>query len=252
GPQGPTGAGSDGATGPQGNTGPQGPTGAGSDGATGPQGNTGPQGPTGAGSDGATGSTGPQGPTGAGSDGATGPTGPTGVNGATGPTGPTGVNGTNGVTGPTGPTGALSSVSISYFADSATNNLQLATGAFLTYNLAAKTDPNLPLIAGATGFQVQIPGLYYMTTTISVAPGSVGIFEYVINGSAVSDTLMAAGGTTGVGPGSITIPYIRQMSAGNTISVRNGGANAVTLQSGNQAITTRRPGYTAISIMKIN
>jgi hypothetical protein len=78
-----SGAGSNGATGPQGpvgatgSTGPQGPTGA-----------TGPQGPTG--TTGPTGSTGPQGPAGA-----TGPQGPTG---STGPQGPVGLNGQGTIT----------------------------------------------------------------------------------------------------------------------------------------------------------
>ncbi|MDQ0417802.1 hypothetical protein J2Z48_001986 [Croceifilum oryzae] len=241
GPQGDTGPlGPQGPQGPQGDTGPLGPQGP-----QGPQGDTGPLGPQGP--QGGTGPLGPQGP-----QGGTGPLGPQGPQGGTGPLGPQGPQGPTGPQGGTGPTGTLSSVSISYFGDSSTTNLQIAPSAFLVYNLADKTDPNLPLVAGATGFQVQIPGLYYMAVTISVAPGSVGVFEYTINGAAVSNTLFSVGGATGVGASSVTIPYIRQMSAGQTISVRNGGVNSVTLQSGTQPITTRRPAYAGISIMKIN
>lgn len=94
--------GSDGATGPKGDTGATGPQGP-----KGDTGDTGPQGPKGdTGAKGATGATGPQGPKGdTGDTGPQGPKGDTGTKGDTGATGPQGPKGDTGATGAQGPKG---------------------------------------------------------------------------------------------------------------------------------------------------
>lgn len=131
GPQGATGAGVTGATGPIGGTGATGPIGAsgatgpvGRTGATGPQGIQGVQGATGAGVTGATGPQGIQGVTGP--QGVQGFTG-AGVTGATGPQGATGAVGASGATGPQGTAGGSTTYVGTWASGNAYNQFDLTT-----------------------------------------------------------------------------------------------------------------------------
>ncbi|MDU2336592.1 MAG: DNRLRE domain-containing protein [Clostridioides difficile] len=266
GPMGPRGA--TGSTGPTGVTGPTGSTGAtGSIGPTGPTGNTGATGsigPTGVtgptGSTGATGSIGPTGVTGptgntgvTGSIGPTGATGPTGVTGEIGPTGvigptgatgsigPTGATGATGVTGPTGPTGATgnSSQPVANFLVNAPSPQTLNNGDAITgWQTIIGNSSSITVDANGT-FTVQENGVYYISVSVALQPGSSSINQYsfailfpILGGKDL------AGLTTEPGGGGVLSGYFAGfLFGGTTFTINNFSSTTVGIRNGQSAGT---------------
>ena len=242
GPTGPTGVtgsiGPTGATGPTGNTGVTGVTGP--TGATGPTGVTGEIGPTGA--TGPTGVTGEIGPTGA-----TGPTGPTGNTGATGSigptgvTGPTGATGATGVTGPTGPTGATgnSSQPVANFLVNAPSPQTLNNGDAITgWQTIIGNSSSITVDANGT-FTVQENGVYYISVSVALQPGSSSINQYsfailfpILGGKDL------AGLTTEPGGGGVLSGYFAGfLFGGTTFTINNFSSTTVGIRNGQSAGT---------------
>ncbi|UDN55037.1 DNRLRE domain-containing protein [Clostridioides sp. ES-S-0054-01] len=245
GPTGNTGAtGEIGPTGATGNTGPTGNTGA--TGVTGPTGNTGATGVTG--NTGATGVTGPTGNTGAtgvtgptGNTGATGVTGPTGNTGATGVTGPTGNTGATGVTGPTGNTGATgnSSQPIANFLLNAPSAQILGNGEAIK-NWQEVLGNSSSITVDANGvFKVQENGVYYISVSIALQPGSSSINKYsfsflfpILGGKDL------AGLTTEPGGGGLISGYfVGFLFGGTTFTINNFSSVSVGILNGQSAGT---------------
>ncbi|MCB4311778.1 DNRLRE domain-containing protein [Clostridioides difficile] len=245
-----------GATGPTGNTGEIGPTGAtgptgntgvtgeiGPTGATGPTGNTGVTGeigPTGAtGPTGVTGEIGPTGNTGA--TGSIGPTGVTGPTGATGSIGPTGATGATGVTGPTGPTGATgnSSQPVANFLVNAPSPQTLNNGDAITgWQTIIGNSSSITVDANGT-FTVQENGVYYISVSVALQPGSSSINQYsfailfpILGGKDL------AGLTTEPGGGGVLSGYFAGfLFGGTTFTINNFSSTTVGIRNGQSAGT---------------
>ncbi|MBZ4484959.1 DNRLRE domain-containing protein [Clostridioides difficile] len=248
GPTGPTGnTGATGSIGPTGVTGPTGSTGA--TGSIGPTGVTGPTGNTGVtGSIGPTGATGPTGVTGEiGPTGATGPTGPTGNTGATGSigptgvTGPTGATGATGVTGPTGPTGATgnSSQPVANFLVNAPSPQTLNNGDAITgWQTIIGNSSSITVDANGT-FTVQENGVYYISVSVALQPGSSSINQYsfailfpILGGKDL------AGLTTEPGGGGVLSGYFAGfLFGGTTFTINNFSSTTVGIRNGQSAGT---------------
>ncbi|MFB5811282.1 DNRLRE domain-containing protein [Clostridioides difficile] len=227
GPMGPRGA--TGSTGPTGVTGPTGSTGAtGSIGPTGPTGNTG-----------ATGSIGPTGVTGpTGSTGATGSIGPTGATGATGSIGPTGATGATGVTGPTGATGN-SSQPVANFLVNAPSPQTLNNGDAITgWQTIIGNSSSITVDANGT-FTVQENGVYYISVSVALQPGSSSINQYsfailfpILGGKDL------AGLTTEPGGGGVLSGYFAGfLFGGTTFTINNFSSTTVGIRNGQSAGT---------------
>ncbi|MCO4416342.1 collagen-like protein, partial [Clostridioides difficile] len=225
-------AGATGATGPTGVTGEIGPTGA-----TGPTGNTGVTGeigPTGAtGPTGNTGVTGEIGPTGA-----TGPTGNTGATGSIGPTGVTGPTGATGVTGPTGPTGN-SSQPVANFLVNAPSPQTLNNGDAITgWQTIIGNSSSITVDANGT-FTVQENGVYYISVSVALQPGSSSINQYsfailfpILGGKDL------AGLTTEPGGGGVLSGYFAGfLFGGTTFTINNFSSTTVGIRNGQSAGT---------------
>ncbi|MBH7476015.1 collagen-like protein, partial [Clostridioides difficile] len=251
GPTGNTGAtGANGITGPTGNKGATGANGI--TGSTGPTGNTGATGANGitgpTGNTGATGATGPTGLTGAtGATGATGPTGPTGNTGATGSigptgvTGPTGATGATGVTGPTGPTGATgnSSQPVANFLVNAPSPQTLNNGDAITgWQTIIGNSSSITVDANGT-FTVQENGVYYISVSVALQPGSSSINQYsfailfpILGGKDL------AGLTTEPGGGGVLSGYFAGfLFGGTTFTINNFSSTTVGIRNGQSAGT---------------
>ncbi|MDC2920028.1 DNRLRE domain-containing protein [Clostridioides difficile] len=240
---GPTGGeiGPTGATGPTGNTGVTGEIGP--TGATGPTGNTGVTGeigPTGAtGPTGVTGEIGPTGNTGA--TGSIGPTGVTGPTGATGSIGPTGATGATGVTGPTGPTGATgnSSQPVANFLVNAPSPQTLNNGDAITgWQTIIGNSSSITVDANGT-FTVQENGVYYISVSVALQPGSSSINQYsfailfpILGGKDL------AGLTTEPGGGGVLSGYFAGfLFGGTTFTINNFSSTTVGIRNGQSAGT---------------
>ncbi|MCK1951838.1 DNRLRE domain-containing protein [Clostridioides difficile] len=272
GPMGPRGAtGPTGSTGPTGEIGPTGNTGAtgatgsiGPTGVTGPTGNTGvtgeigPTGNTGAtgsigpmgatgptGNTGATGEIGPTGPTGnTGVTGEIGPTGPTGNTGVTGEIGPTGPTGNTGVTGSIGPTGATgptgnSSQPVANFLVNAPSPQTLNNGDAITgWQTIIGNSSSITVDANGT-FTVQENGVYYISVSVALQPGSSSINQYsfailfpILGGKDL------AGLTTEPGGGGILSGYFAGfLFGGTTFTINNFSSTTVGIRNGQSAGT---------------
>ncbi|HBG3513181.1 DNRLRE domain-containing protein [Clostridioides difficile] len=260
GPTGVTGpTGNTGEIGPTGATGPTGPTGSiGPTGATGPTGNTGvmgeigPTGPTGntgvtgeIGPTGVTGPTGSIGPTGVtgptGATGSIGPTGVTGPTGATGSIGPTGATGATGVTGPTGPTGATgnSSQPVANFLVNAPSPQTLNNGDAITgWQTIIGNSSSITVDANGT-FTVQENGVYYISVSVALQPGSSSINQYsfailfpILGGKDL------AGLTTEPGGGGVLSGYFAGfLFGGTTFTINNFSSTTVGIRNGQSAGT---------------
>ncbi|MBY2823628.1 collagen-like protein, partial [Clostridioides difficile] len=257
GPTGVTGEiGPTGATGPTGNTGVTGeigPTGAtgptGNTGVTGEIGPTGATGPTGntgvTGEIGPTGATGPTGNTGVtgeiGLTGATGPTGNTGATGSIGPTGVTGPTGATGVTGPTGPTGATgnSSQPVANFLVNAPSPQTLNNGDAITgWQTIIGNSSSITVDANGT-FTVQENGVYYISVSVALQPGSSSINQYsfailfpILGGKDL------AGLTTEPGGGGVLSGYFAGfLFGGTTFTINNFSSTTVGIRNGQSAGT---------------
>ncbi|EQH30956.1 collagen triple helix repeat family protein, partial [Clostridioides difficile DA00212] len=242
GPTGNTGAtGANGITGPTGNTGVTGEIGP--TGATGPTGNTGVTGeigPTGAtGPTGVTGEIGPTGNTGA--TGSIGPTGVTGPTGATGSIGPTGATGATGVTGPTGPTGATgnSSQPVANFLVNAPSPQTLNNGDAITgWQTIIGNSSSITVDANGT-FTVQENGVYYISVSVALQPGSSSINQYsfailfpILGGKDL------AGLTTEPGGGGVLSGYFAGfLFGGTTFTINNFSSTTVGIRNGQSAGT---------------
>ncbi|MFL8845999.1 hypothetical protein BER38_000536 [Clostridioides difficile] len=251
GPTGPTGSiGPTGATGPTGNTGvmgeigPTGPTGntgvtgeIGPTGVTGPTGSIGPTGVTGP--TGATGSIGPTGVTGpTGATGSIGPTGVTGPTGATGSIGPTGATGATGVTGPTGATGN-SSQPVANFLVNAPSPQTLNNGDAITgWQTIIGNSSSITVDANGT-FTVQENGVYYISVSVALQPGSSSINQYsfailfpILGGKDL------AGLTTEPGGGGVLSGYFAGfLFGGTTFTINNFSSTTVGIRNGQSAGT---------------
>ncbi len=266
GPTGPTGnTGATGSIGPMGATGPTGNTGAtgsiGPTGVTGPTGNTGVTGEIGpTGNTGATGSIGPMGATGpTGNTGATGeigptgntgvtgeigPTGPTGNTGVTGEIGPTGPTGNTGVTGSIGPTGATgptgnSSQPVANFLVNAPSPQTLNNGDAITgWQTIIGNSSSITVDANGT-FTVQENGVYYISVSVALQPGSSSINQYsfailfpILGGKDL------AGLTTEPGGGGILSGYFAGfLFGGTTFTINNFSSTTVGIRNGQSAGT---------------
>lgn len=219
-------------------TGPMGPRGA--TGSTGPTGVTGPTGSTGA-----TGSIGPTGPTGntgaTGSIGPTGVTGPTGATGSIGPTGATGATGATGVTGPTGPTGATgnSSQPVANFLVNAPSPQTLNNGDAITgWQTIIGNSSSITVDANGT-FTVQENGVYYISVSVALQPGSSSINQYsfailfpILGGKDL------AGLTTEPGGGGVLSGYFAGfLFGGTTFTINNFSSTTVGIRNGQSAGT---------------
>ncbi|HBH3654926.1 TPA: collagen-like protein, partial [Clostridioides difficile] len=242
GPTGNTGAtgsiGPMGATGPTGNTGVTGeigPTGnTGATGSIGPMGATGPTGNTGA-----TGSIGPTGVTG--EIGPTGPTGNTGATGEIGPTGPTGNTGATGSIGPTGATGPTgnSSQPVANFLVNAPSPQTLNNGDAITgWQTIIGNSSSITVDANGT-FTVQENGVYYISVSVALQPGSSSINQYsfailfpILGGKDL------AGLTTEPGGGGILSGYFAGfLFGGTTFTINNFSSTTVGIRNGQSAGT---------------
>ncbi|MCR1482959.1 collagen-like protein, partial [Clostridioides difficile] len=254
GPTGPTGVtGPTGATGSIGPTGVTGPTGAtgvtGEIGPTGPTGVTGSIGPMGAigptGPTGVTGSIGPMGVTGPtgeiGPTGATGPTGNTGATGSIGPTGVTGPTGATGSIGPTGPTGATgnSSQPVANFLVNAPSPQTLNNGDAITgWQTIIGNSSSITVDANGT-FTVQENGVYYISVSVALQPGSSSINQYsfailfpILGGKDL------AGLTTEPGGGGVLSGYFAGfLFGGTTFTINNFSSTTVGIRNGQSAGT---------------
>ncbi|HEL2844390.1 TPA: collagen-like exosporium glycoprotein BclA1, partial [Clostridioides difficile] len=221
-----------GATGPTGNTGVTGEIGP--TGATGPTGNTGVTGEIGP-----TGVTGPTGNTGA--TGSIGPTGVTGPTGATGSIGPTGATGATGVTGPTGPTGATgnSSQPVANFLVNAPSPQTLNNGDAITgWQTIIGNSSSITVDANGT-FTVQENGVYYISVSVALQPGSSSINQYsfailfpILGGKDL------AGLTTEPGGGGVLSGYFAGfLFGGTTFTINNFSSTTVGIRNGQSAGT---------------
>ncbi|HBF8345432.1 TPA: DNRLRE domain-containing protein [Clostridioides difficile] len=216
-------------------TGPMGPRGA--TGSTGPMGVTGPTGSTGA-----TGSIGPTGPTGnTGATGSIGPTGVTGPTGATGSIGPTGATGATGVTGPTGPTGATgnSSQPVANFLVNAPSPQTLNNGDAITgWQTIIGNSSSITVDTNGT-FTVQENGVYYISVSVALQPGSSSINQYsfailfpILGGKDL------AGLTTEPGGGGVLSGYFAGfLFGGTTFTINNFSSTTVGIRNGQSAGT---------------
>jgi hypothetical protein len=183
----------------------------------------GPQGPKGE-----TGDPGLIGPTGPGSNGIPGLIGPTGPAGIPGPTGPTGNN--IGPTGPQGPAGAGSPTTDALGSFIAVTSTAIAPGAAIPASLDADSTPpqNITSVGGGTSFLISESGNYYINYGASVnapVPSSIALSfspPTAIVGTEIAATL------SGVLTGGTAIVFI---SAGQSISLINNGAAAITLRT---------------------
>ena len=204
---------------------------------------TGPMGPRGAtGSTGPTGVTGPTGSTGAtGSIGPTGVTGPTGNTGVTGEIGPTGATGATGVTGPTGPTGATgnSSQPVANFLVNAPSPQTLNNGDAITgWQTIIGNSSSITVDANGT-FTVQENGVYYISVSVALQPGSSSINQYsfailfpILGGKDL------AGLTTEPGGGGVLSGYFAGfLFGGTTFTINNFSSTTVGIRNGQSAGT---------------
>ncbi|MFB8822785.1 DNRLRE domain-containing protein [Clostridioides difficile] len=201
---------------------------------------TGPMGPRGAtGSTGPTGVTGPTGSTGA--TGSIGPTGVTGPTGATGSIGPTGATGATGVTGPTGPTGATgnSSQPVANFLVNAPSPQTLNNGDAITgWQTIIGNSSSITVDANGT-FTVQENGVYYISVSVALQPGSSSINQYsfailfpILGGKDL------AGLTTEPGGGGVLSGYFAGfLFGGTTFTINNFSSTTVGIRNGQSAGT---------------
>ncbi|EMJ6827487.1 collagen-like protein [Clostridioides difficile] len=221
--------------GPRGATGSTGPTGVtGVTGEIGPTGATGPTGPTGV-----TGSIGPMGVTGpTGEIGPTGATGPTGSIGPTGVTGPTGATGSIGPTGPTGATGN-SSQPVANFLVNAPSPQTLNNGDAITgWQTIIGNSSSITVDANGT-FTVQENGVYYISVSVALQPGSSSINQYsfailfpILGGKDL------AGLTTEPGGGGVLSGYFAGfLFGGTTFTINNFSSTTVGIRNGQSAGT---------------
>ncbi|MCO8872475.1 collagen-like protein, partial [Clostridioides difficile] len=233
-----------GVTGPTGEIGPTGATGStGVTGSIGPTGATGPTGNTGVtGEIGPTGATGPTGNTGVtgeiGPTGATGPTGNTGVTGEIGPTGATGATGSIGPTGVTGPTGN-SSQPVANFLVNAPSPQTLNNGDAITgWQTIIGNSSSITVDANGT-FTVQENGVYYISVSVALQPGSSSINQYsfailfpILGGKDL------AGLTTEPGGGGVLSGYFAGfLFGGTTFTINNFSSTTVGIRNGQSAGT---------------
>ncbi|MCM4125387.1 DNRLRE domain-containing protein [Clostridioides difficile] len=204
---------------------------------------TGPMGPRGAtGSTGPTGVTGPTGATGEiGPTGATGPTGNTGATGSIGPTGvtgPTGATGSIGPTGPTGPTGN-SSQPVANFLVNAPSPQTLNNGDAITgWQTIIGNSSSITVDANGT-FTVQENGVYYISVSVALQPGSSSINQYsfailfpILGGKDL------AGLTTEPGGGGVLSGYFAGfLFGGTTFTINNFSSTTVGIRNGQSAGT---------------
>ena len=198
---------------------------------------TGPMGPRGA-----TGSTGPTGVTGpTGNTGVTGSIGPTGVTGPTGATGVTGEIGPTGVTGPTGPTGATgnSSQPVANFLVNAPSPQTLNNGDAITgWQTIIGNSSSITVDANGT-FTVQENGVYYISVSVALQPGSSSINQYsfailfpILGGKDL------AGLTTEPGGGGVLSGYFAGfLFGGTTFTINNFSSTTVGIRNGQSAGT---------------
>ena len=204
---------------------------------------TGPMGPRGAtGSTGPMGVTGPTGSTGAtGSIGPTGVTGPTGNTGVTGSIGPTGATGATGVTGPTGPTGATgnSSQPVANFLVNAPSPQTLNNGDAITgWQTIIGNSSSITVDTNGT-FTVQENGVYYISVSVALQPGSSSINQYsfailfpILGGKDL------AGLTTEPGGGGVLSGYFAGfLFGGTTFTINNFSSTTVGIRNGQSAGT---------------
>lgn len=204
---------------------------------------TGPMGPRGAtGSTGPTGVTGPTGNTGVtGSIGPTGPTGNTGATGSIGPTGVTGPTGATGVTGPTGPTGPTgnSSQPVANFLVNAPSPQTLNNGDAITgWQTIIGNSSSITVDANGT-FTVQENGVYYISVSVALQPGSSSINQYsfailfpILGGKDL------AGLTTEPGGGGVLSGYFAGfLFGGTTFTINNFSSTTVGIRNGQSAGT---------------
>ncbi|HDZ5432564.1 TPA: collagen-like protein, partial [Clostridioides difficile] len=227
--------GNTGSIGPMGATGPTGNTGVtGSIGPTGNTGVTGSIGPTG--NTGATGEIGPTGPTG--NTGATGSIGPMGATGPTGNTGATGSIGPTGATGATGPTGN-SSQPVANFLVNAPSPQTLNNGDAITgWQTIIGNSSSITVDANGT-FTVQENGVYYISVSVALQPGSSSINQYsfailfpILGGKDL------AGLTTEPGGGGILSGYFAGfLFGGTTFTINNFSSTTVGIRNGQSAGT---------------
>ncbi|TGA29328.1 collagen-like protein, partial [Clostridioides difficile] len=211
--------------------------------ARGPRGHsavTGEIGPTGAtGPTGNTGVTGEIGPTGAtGPTGNIGPTGVTGPTGATGSIGPTGATGATGVTGPTGATGN-SSQPVANFLVNAPSPQTLNNGDAITgWQTIIGNSSSITVDANGT-FTVQENGVYYISVSVALQPGSSSINQYsfailfpILGGKDL------AGLTTEPGGGGVLSGYFAGfLFGGTTFTINNFSSTTVGIRNGQSAGT---------------
>lgn len=246
GPQGPQGSqglrgmmGAMGARGPQGvtgDTGPQGPIGD-----RGPIGPVGPQGPRGA--QGVTGDTGPRGPMGEigqqGPQGPVGPRGPIGPTGDTGPRGPMGNTGINitGPIGPTGPTGEIPIISqpLATFVKNSPSPEVLANGEAITGWIGQLTNSTSIQVDDQGLFSVPTRGLYFISVSVAIAPGSSSInrygFDIRLPQFALGVDLAGLRVPPG-GGGVLSGSYVLQLNPSVRFSINNSSSVPVAIQNG--------------------
>ncbi|MGS6879157.1 DNRLRE domain-containing protein [Clostridioides difficile] len=183
--------------------------------------------------------TGPMGPRGA--TGSTGPTGVTGPTGATGSIGPTGATGATGVTGPTGPTGATgnSSQPVANFLVNAPSPQTLNNGDAITgWQTIIGNSSSITVDANGT-FTVQENGVYYISVSVALQPGSSSINQYsfailfpILGGKDL------AGLTTEPGGGGVLSGYFAGfLFGGTTFTINNFSSTTVGIRNGQSAGT---------------
>ncbi|HFH0155555.1 TPA: DNRLRE domain-containing protein [Clostridioides difficile] len=177
--------------------------------------------------------TGPMGPRGA-----TGSTGPTGV---TGPTGSTGATGSIGPTGPTGNTGATgnSSQPVANFLVNAPSPQTLNNGDAITgWQTIIGNSSSITVDANGT-FTVQENGVYYISVSVALQPGSSSINQYsfailfpILGGKDL------AGLTTEPGGGGVLSGYFAGfLFGGTTFTINNFSSTTVGIRNGQSAGT---------------
>lgn len=197
---------------------PEGQSGAGITGPTGPQGSQGNVGPTGVqgpvGQQGIQGIQGNIGPTGN-----AGPTGPAGSVGGNGPTGPTGSQGNVGATGPKGDTGASGSGAVNLLYDGIYSGggaitASSSTGAFTPFSGVATFN----VVAG-NYYQINMQGA--VQTTTGGAPVFIGI-----QGNTSGNDYVCIGENSQLGGGGGSVIFRAQETETMTCGMDNDGAGA--------------------------
>ncbi|AXU26318.1 exosporium glycoprotein [Clostridioides difficile] len=170
--------------------------------------------------------------------GATGSTGPTGATGPTGNTGATGATGSIGPTGVTGPTGN-SSQPVANFLVNAPSPQTLNNGDAITgWQTIIGNSSSITVDANGT-FTVQENGVYYISVSVALQPGSSSINQYsfailfpILGGKDL------AGLTTEPGGGGILSGYFAGfLFGGTTFTINNFSSTTVGIRNGQSAGT---------------